>query len=167
LFFPKNGFRPTQQKVKEAMFSIIGPDRLQGHYLDLCCGTGALGLEAISRGAESVTMIDQDISYAKKNVLSILSSEDKEKVHVSKRLLQRFLSQNTHSFDVIFFDPPWHITALYTLALKQISGSDILKKGGVLLCESQKKLDLKSLLMPIGPVSIRRYGDAQLWVVNR
>ncbi|NBV83161.1 16S rRNA (guanine(966)-N(2))-methyltransferase RsmD, partial [bacterium] len=65
IVYPRNrAFRPTQEKVRAAVFNII-QDRLSGaEFLDLCCGTGAMGLEALSRGAQSITLVDMDVRYA-------------------------------------------------------------------------------------------------------
>jgi len=128
LVFPKKGFRPTQQKVKQAMFNILGPEAVIGRGLDLCCGTGGLGLEALSRGALGMVFVDEDTRYVQENISAVLSSEDKKKVQVLKKPLAKFFDQNNQEFDFIFFDPPWTSDGLYQLALKQIGQSDILKK---------------------------------------
>ena len=167
LFFPKKGFRPTQQKVKQAMFNILGPQSVMGSGLDLCCGTGALGLEALSRGAHSMVFVDEETRYVQDNICAILSAEDKKKAHLLKKHLEKFFKQNTQTFDFIFFDPPWFCDALYEFTLKQIGQSDILKKKGVFLCEGPKKQDLHLPLTSIGEVSLYGYGDTKLWIVRR
>jgi len=167
LVFPKKGFRPTQQKVKQAMFNILGPEAVIGRGLDLCCGTGGLGLEALSRGALGMVFVDEDTRYVQENISAVLSSEDKKKVQVLKKPLAKFFDQNNQEFDFIFFDPPWSSDGLYQLALKQIGQSDILKKKGVLLCEGPKKQELYLPLTSIGEVSLYGYGATKLWIVRR
>ncbi len=107
-------FRPTQDKVKEALFSILNPYLQGAHILDLFSGTGAVGFEALSRGAESVTFIDEDTQFIFDNFkyLSSHNSACKNTIIISSDVNQ-FLRQTKKTFDIIFMDPPWEAPAKY------------------------------------------------------
>ena len=169
LTHPKNrSFRPTQSRVKEALLSILSPHLDGARFLDLCCGTGAIGLEAASRGASTVTMVDLDSTTAKQNLGQALSRlpDLASSVLVLKRDVLSYLKSCSTGFDLIFFDPPWADLALYEAALKAISGFAILETNGLLICEHPKKVDLPE--MPgLERGKSYSYGDTQLTVFHR
>lgn len=130
--------RPTKDRVKEAVFSVLQSSISNSRFLDLCCGTGAMSIEALSRGAQSVTAVDVDIRHIASN-LKRLELEDQSKITLLKRPLERFLLKTESQFDIIYLDPPWTIDRLYLDSLKLISDFDILAQGGTLLLEFSKK----------------------------
>ncbi|MFT5171541.1 MAG: 16S rRNA (guanine966-N2)-methyltransferase [Candidatus Marinamargulisbacteria bacterium] len=140
LFFPKNKFvRPTQDRVKESVFNILGP--IGGlRVLDLFCGTGGLGIEALSRGAERAVFVDRFDKTIRQNL---------EKIGIDSPVfassVNAFLAGCDESFDIIFLDPPWNQEALYFDALKRIIEFDILTQGGVVVCEHQESLPISDL----------------------
>jgi 16S rRNA (guanine966-N2)-methyltransferase len=97
--------RPTADRVREALFSILG-DVGEMLVLDLFCGTGALGIEAVSRGAAAATFVDTDIRPARANVESLGIAERAELVRSDAA---RFLATSRGAFDLIFCDPPYSI----------------------------------------------------------
>ncbi len=131
--------RPTLSRVKEGMFSSIHFELLNENVkcLDLCAGSGALGIEALSRGAEHCVFVEsnRDACRIIKNNLKITSLE--EKAEVLNLDAKHFLGGTSfkESFDIIFFDPPYEEEKLYDLT-EQIPG--ILKPGGKVLIESIK-----------------------------
>ena len=166
LYYPKNleGLRPTKNMAKEAMMSIISEFKGK-KVLDLCCGTGALGLECISRGSDHVTCIDQDIRFALQNK-TILDIEDQNKVDIIQRPLYRFLKQNLKSYDIIFLDPPWELHNLYELTLNHINTSSILTDHGILICESKKNMQLPN----IGSLNLIKtyyYGHSKVSLIGK
>ena len=138
LKFPKESFvRPTSEKVKEAIFDVI-QFRLKGKsFLDLFAGSGQMGIEALSRGADSVYFVDNyksSISAIKTNV-SRLSKDLLEKVFILNRDVFDFLDFNTELFDIIFLDPPYRKSIIPKVLNKL---SCILNHGGVIICEHSK-----------------------------
>lgn len=128
---PSSNTRPTSDKIKEAIFHIMGPYFNGGHAIDLFAGSGALGIEAISRGVESVTFIDRSneaIKTIKKNVKS-LHIEDCTFIYRNDafRALS-ILSRKNKKFDLIFIDPPYEPTN-YSAILEQIQQLHITNKG--------------------------------------
>lgn len=161
LSYPKNkSFRPTQDRVREAIINIIKPILPDAQILDLCAGTGSLGLEALSQGGRSVVLVDQELRYIDENVRNIVSKYPDYRPQISryKSPLDRFLKRYNEPADIIFLDPPWDNNHLYDLALKHIAEFDILKPNGVLLCEHHKS----RVIAPPEPLEISHvysYGD--------
>lgn len=113
--------RPTTGQVKEALFSLLThgsflpePDRItDARVLDLCCGTGAIGLEALSRGAAHVTFVDNDTSMAAalRTTLETLAIPQEQWTHYKTD--GRFLRSTAHPMDIIYCDPPYREAASF------------------------------------------------------
>ena len=126
--------RPTADRVKEAMFSILQFDLPGTAVLDLFGGTGQLGIEALSRGAKSAVFVDEGekaCTLIKEN-LRRTKLEGQAKVVRSDYL--QFLKQSKEKFDIILLDPPYAEVFLEN-ALKCITEIDILQSGGIIVCE--------------------------------
>ncbi len=130
-----NAIRPTPDRVKESLFQILEP-RLRGAYvLDLFCGSGALGTEALSRGAKAAVFNDaskESIALASKN-LSFVA----ETVRFSVLDFRVCLARGGE-FDIIFADPPYRedlAAEIQTLAVR----SSAIKRGGLLVYESERE----------------------------
>ena len=104
--------RPTTGRVREAVFSTLGQDLGSGdvaRVLDLYCGSGAMGLESVSRGARSAVLVDLEPEPARANIDSLEIADRAEVVGDS---VQRYLdSLVAHEFDLIFCDPPYTLAA--------------------------------------------------------
>ncbi len=164
--------RPTPDKVKGAIFNIIGERIVECSFLDLFAGTGAIGIEALSRGAKEVVFVDNSIKAINtiKENLSRCKMQDarckivKEKtVEFIKSVGQGF---SPAKFDFIFLDPPYK-SHLGEQALMEISQCNILKKDGEVIWEHYYKKssefgvwssELKSLKLK----RTVRYGDTSL-----
>lgn len=128
--------RPTADKVKEAMFSMIQFDIEGRVVLDLFAGSGQLGLEALSRGAAKATFIDESrdavniiIENAKKTHLF-----EKCRVSVSGALPFLRSAGGKERYDIVFLDPPY-ASGLMADSLKKIADGDILAPGALIMCE--------------------------------
>ena len=133
--------RPTADRVKEALFSIIQFDIPTARILDLFGGTGQLGIEALSRGAKSAVFVDEREDACKlirENLKRTRLSEDARVVR-SDYLV--FLRSTTEKFDIIFLDPPYAEVFLEK-ALKMITEIDILQSGGIIVTERPLGKDL-------------------------
>ena len=135
--------RPTADRVKEALFSIIQFDISGAKVLDLFGGTGQLGIEALSRGAKSAVFVDSQTaacSLIREN-LKRTRLENSAKVVCSDYAL--FLKKSTETYDIILLDPPYAEKFLEN-ALKLITEIDILQSGGIIVTERpvEKNLDL-------------------------
>lgn len=132
--FEGSSIRPTTDRVKENIFNIIMPYVYGAKVLDLFCGTGALSVEALSRGAEEAVLCDissDSINLAKKNVRHAAFS-DKCVFHHKSGI--DFLNTCPVKFDIIFLDPPYN-SSLAEKSLKLIFEKDILSDGGIVVLE--------------------------------
>ena len=156
--FDGDKIRPTSDKAREALFSILYNKVIGADFLDLCCGTGAVGLEAISRGANLVTFVDSSTSSVKlceQNLKSI-----KENAEIILKDANLFLKTTDNKFDIIFFDPPYVFDDILSL-LKIIKDRKILKENAIFIYEHIKdkpsiKVDGYEL------INTKRYGLAVL-----
>ena len=133
--------RPTLAKVKEAMFGMIQFDLLGASVLDLFAGSGALGIEAVSRGAKRAVFCDADrqaVAVIRAN-LKKLGFENRASVFQGDSLsvLERLASEGA-KFDIVLLDPPYE-TDLETSALKLLDELSLLSPSAILLCEHSKE----------------------------
>ena len=133
--------RPTIDRVKEALFSIINFDIPTSNVLDLFGGTGQLGIEALSRGAKSCTFVDAGESACRliRENLKRTRLEADGKVIRSDYLA--FLKRCRETYQIIFLDPPYAEVFLEN-ALKRITEIDILRSGGIIVAERPLGKDL-------------------------
>lgn len=126
--------RPTSDRVKEALFSIIQFDIPGAKVLDLFGGTGQLGIEALSRGAESAVFVDerQDACNLIKENLQKTKLQQEARVIRSDYL--SYLRSCREKFDIILLDPPYAEVFLEN-AINTLTEIDILQSGGIMLCE--------------------------------
>ncbi|MCI8525246.1 MAG: 16S rRNA (guanine(966)-N(2))-methyltransferase RsmD [Oscillospiraceae bacterium] len=126
--------RPTAERVKEAVFSMIQFEIEGRRVLDLFAGTGQMGIEALSRGAARATFVD-----ARREAAALVRENVRRaRVEALSEIVQadylEFLSRSRGAFDLIFLDPPYAEVFLEN-ALKRISEIDILSDGGIIICE--------------------------------
>lgn len=135
--------RPTLDRVKESLFSIIGPYIKDANVLDLFSGTGNLGIESISRGAKFAWLNDKEISSISTIISNIKLTKIQEYVKITKKDYTKCLAQIEKEkvcFDIIFLDPPYE-SKLAIDTLKYLSNSkpdDILKSDGIIVYETDK-----------------------------
>jgi 16S rRNA (guanine966-N2)-methyltransferase len=148
--------RPTADRVREALFSILG--ELDGvRVLDLYCGTGALGIEAVSRGAAEATLVDAKPAAARRNVEALGLSE---RCKVVRADAVRYLRRTRDRFDLVFCDPPYRLADRLGPDLDQLI-PDRLASDGRVITESDARRPLELTL----PVLVeRRYGDTMIRV---
>ncbi len=126
--------RPTADRVKEALFSIINFDVPNTSVLDLFGGTGQLGIEALSRGAKNVVFVDESDKACTLIRENLRRTKMEEQGRVVRNDYLSFLRTTQESFDIIFLDPPYAEVFLEN-ALKCITEIDILHSGGIIVCE--------------------------------
>ena len=142
--------RPTSDRLRETLFNILAP-RIHGvRFLDLCAGSGAVGIEALSRGAAHVTFVDRSrrmCGLIEANLEALGVAEDESEVvcaEVAEYLSRRAKKAPTRAegFDIIFFDPPY--AADYELVLERLGDQSkgLLAAEGIVVVEHYKKKDL-------------------------
>ncbi len=152
--------RPTTDKNREALFNILSSakflkeiefDIAKANVLDICCGTGAVAFEALSRGAKSAYLIDNNIQHleiAKKNA-QILGIENEVKFSLSNA---KSLSKITLEYELIYIDPPYKIKA--SEFIKNLLENDIISKNSLVVIESGEDEKIEELKL----LEQRKYG---------
>ena len=133
--------RPTTDRVKEAMFSIIQFDIPCARVLDLFGGTGQLGIEALSRGAASAVFVDMSNDACKLIRENLKRSKLDNMAKVVCSDYMQFLKNTVEKYDIILLDPPYAEVFLEN-ALKMITEIDILQSGGIIVTERPLGKDL-------------------------
>ena len=129
------GTRPTQDRVKESLFGIIQNDIRDAKVLDLFAGSGNLGIEALSNGAESTYFVDINnkcIECLNKNLSSI--NEPVKVLNLDYKKALEYFKENKITFDIIFLDPPYNLECLDYI-LNKIIEYNLLNEDGIVICE--------------------------------
>ena len=158
--------RPTTDRVKEALFSIIQFELPGREVLDLFAGTGQLGIEALSRGAARCTFVDQrkDAAALVRENLKLTGLSDQARVVQGDSI--SYLMSCREKFHVIFLDPPYE-SGLLEKAMETIAAFDILREHGIMICESPLGQVLPELPQPYERGKDYRYGKIKLTVYRR
>ena len=159
--------RPTSDRLRETLFNILAP-RIEGmRFLDLCAGSGAVGIEALSRGAAHVTFVDRSRKmYALiETNLDLLSIGDSEADVVNREALDflgRHVRNEAQLFDTIFFDPPY--TTDYEEVLDYVGehAAGLLAKEGVVVVEHHKKKELAKGFSELQRYRVVKQADSSL-----
>lgn len=158
--------RPTSDRVREAIFSILGPPRPQTRVLDLFAGAGSLGLEALSRGAASVDFIDSNsasVRVLRENITS-LGVAASSRIHQSD--VVRYLPRLSGQFDWIFLDPPYR-AALAEQTLGLLGTGAVLSDDAIVLAEHDRRNEPASRHGCLIRTDQRRYGDTTISFYRR
>ena len=153
--------RPTPAKVREAVFNILS-GRIEGSaFLDLYAGTGAVGLEALSRGAGRVVFVEEN--HLRVNIIKEFVDRFgfREKTLVVKARVQDFLRKNEERFSVIFLDPPYasEETMRIVSLIDELGTSD---EGGIVIAEHSSKRELGEQAGALALKKKYKYGDTSL-----
>ncbi len=169
-FYMPAGIRPTQNVVRAAIFDLLGHDLRGITFLELFAGSGAVGLEAISRGAQEVVMVEHNDLNAKTirengEILGIEFGGPFSLVHGDAFSTVKRLSEELKRFDIVFFDPPYSQN-LAKKTLKLLARSDILHPQSLVCvqCEVSEKLEIPENL---DLLTQRRYGSSYLTLLQR
>lgn len=144
---PSKNISPTKDNVKETIFNVLRKKIKDAIVLDLFSGSGALGLEAFSRGAKKVILVDKEVATINKN-LHALSLNSNRNIEVFKQdafYFIRKLSKRTLKFDLIFLDPPYY-KDMAKKCLHILSGYDILHSDCLIIVEYESQDKLPQLI---------------------
>ena len=137
--------RPTSDRLRGTVFNVLtagAPDALEGTaWLDLYAGTGAVGIEALSRGAGSVTFVEKSKQAARairENLKSLAISDGAD---VIEQDVLKALPQLDGGYDYCFFDPPYRLEGQYEGVLRALSELNVMKAGGIVIAEHDKRFD--------------------------
>lgn len=173
--FKGSRVRPTSDKVKGAIFNMLGQDLNAERVLDLFAGTGALGIEALSRGAASAVFVDKDGALIKKNLTALGIDAGESVTIIEKDVLAALKGLSGKDrpdigFDIVFIDAPYKDTALLKEVLRMLEASEVLRGGGLIVCElSKRELDGVETDV-LGAMKVEReklYGDTAVIILSR
>ena len=158
--------RPTADRVKEAVFSIIQFETQGSHFLDLFAGTGQMGIEALSRGASHAVFVDEwkDACLLVKENLRLTGLTGQATVLQDNYL--SYLQKCKERFDIVFLDPPYAEIFLEN-ALNKISEIDILTDRGIILCERPAEKQLELEIPGLKRCKDYRYGKTWITVFRK
>lgn len=155
--------RPTSDRVRESVFGILG-SRVEGAgVLDLFAGTGALGLEALSRGARSAVLVEQDpaaFSVLRRNV-ETLRAEEAETLQMDYRRALRHLKARGRRFRLVFLDPPYG-KGLASRAAGEMASCGVAEPGATVVVEEAAREAVPPMPPGWNIADDRRYGDTRV-----
>lgn len=157
---PGNTTRPTTDKVKEAIFNMIGPYFEGGIALDLFAGSGGLGIEAVSRGLDKAIFIDRDHKAFQTIRENINTCQLEEKTEVYRNDADRALKalvKREISFDFIFLDPPYKQQQLVSL-MEKMDQHMLVHNESMIVCEHSHEVVLPSSIGGLTQVKHEKYG---------
>lgn len=162
------GTRPTPDRVREALFNILGDTVCKALVLDLFAGSGALGIEALSRGASAAIFVDSAASavdYIRRNLENLGFNEKSTVIKADSQAYLRKMALASGSFDLIFADPPYTInTNFYESLLVMVRKQGILKPRGRLIIEHPARGGEVEAPAGWAPVERRRYGETAVTI---
>ena len=158
--------RPTADRVKEALFSIINFDIPGARVLDLFGGTGQLGIEALSRGAKSATFVDAGEPACRLIRENLRRTKLEADARVVRADYMDYLKRCREQYDIIFLDPPYAEVFLEN-SLKKIAEIDILQSGGIIIAERPLGKELPWELEGFTRSKDYKYGTVLLTVYRK
>ena len=158
--------RPTSDRLRETLFNILAP-RIEGaRFLDLCAGSGAIGIEALSRGAIHTTFVDRSrsmVTLIKSNLVLCQFSDTAATVVVSEAdsFLKRFDKSSSVRWDIIYFDPPYDSD--YTMTLNFLGAHRaLLSAAGIVVVEHSHRNELADTFGELHRYRLLKQGDSRL-----
>lgn len=168
--------RPTSDRLRETLFNVIAPRIVGARFLDLCAGSGAVGIEALSRGASHATFVDQSremCMLTKSNLeLCRIDENEREVVQVEAlAFLQRVATQLSSEtrpgsqaapWDIVFFDPPYAADYDPVLETLGAQSAGLLTENGLLIVEHHHKKELAEQTGALRRYRVLKQGDSSL-----
>ena len=165
LHMPK-GIRPTQDKVRKAIFDILG-DISGLTFLELFAGSGAVGFEALSRGAVELTLVEcnsNSVLAIKRNI-ALLNAEACKLYYLESEKAIRLISLDKKCFDIIFIDPPY-LKDMAKKILQTLEGYDILAPNGLIVVQHSRLEQLLGDSLKFSLIKEAKYGDTWLSIFS-
>jgi 16S rRNA (guanine(966)-N(2))-methyltransferase RsmD len=161
--------RPTSDRLRETLFNVLAPNIPGSRFVDLFAGTGAIGIEALSRGADEVVFIENHapaVTLIRRNLesLGITIGATVLAVDALRGLAMLAARKNsgTPAFDHIFLDPPYAAAEDYSRVLEFLGSADLLAPVGILIAEHRRNFDLPEGLGALRRFRVLKQGDAAL-----
>ncbi len=166
--FKCTSIRPTSDRVREAVFNVLGQDMTSRRVLDLFAGTGAMGIEALSRGAAAAVFVDRDaraVEVIKRNI-EICGLKDRARVvRRDAKAACRMLGEEKERFDIVFIDAPYREPDLAVEVLKRLADTGLVTAGGTAVLEVSKSFALEDTV-GFEVLKEKRYGDTLVYFLK-
>jgi 16S rRNA (guanine966-N2)-methyltransferase len=166
--------RPTSDRLRETLFNVLAPDIAGARFVDLFAGTGAIGIEALSRGAAEVVFIenhDPAATLLRRNLASLGINTGATVLAVDALrglvLLASRRQQDAPGYHYIFLDPPYAAAAEYSRVLEFLGAADLLAPGGIVIAEHRRNFDLLEEPGALRRFRVLKQGDAALSFYRR
>lgn len=164
---PSLRVRPTSDRLRETLFNVIAPRIAGAGFLDLCAGSGAVGIEAISRGAKHATFVEQSRKMcaliASNLELCRIPAAESSVVHAeASAFLESARKHTNDSWDIVFFDPPYADDYLPVLERLGSRTGDLIAASGLLIVEHAKRKILPEQIGVLKRNRILKQGDSAL-----
>ena len=154
--------RPTSDRLRETLFNVIAGWVPDSRFLDLCAGSGAVGIEALSRGAAHATFVDRSrksCQLIESNLELCRVPEEQRDIYCSE--IVEFVRQwDTDGWDVVFLDPPYKSD--YVRILEILGSKKLLNDGGLLVVEHHHKTELPETIGNLRRTRVLKQGDSSL-----
>jgi 16S rRNA (guanine966-N2)-methyltransferase len=164
--FASKDIRPTPSKVREAVFDIIGPGVIESDFLDLFAGTGAVGIEAFSRGARRVTFVELNkkaILLIKENLIKIHLKDFSNIIRSNYQQAIKEFNLHQRKFDIIFLDPPYDRNYILK-PLQEIEQNDIAKNNSIIIVQHQINEKLPNDFKRLICLKKKKYGRSAITI---
>jgi 16S rRNA (guanine(966)-N(2))-methyltransferase RsmD len=162
--FPGMDIRPTPAKVREAVFDILGFKIIDSDFLDLFAGTGAIGIEALSRGAKRATFVDINpnaVNLIKANLSKIKQNDFSDVIKRDYMYSLKMLKLQQRKFDIIFFDPPYYKN-ISKKVLNEIEKNNILKKNTTVIVQHNTYEEVHAEHQKLSFLKEKKYGKSKI-----
>jgi 16S rRNA (guanine(966)-N(2))-methyltransferase RsmD len=133
--------RPTSDRLRETLFNILAPHITKSSFLDVCAGSGAIGAEAISRGAQQVTFIDNSrraCSVIEANLRTLGAEHEATIINRDAAAALKQLAKEGKQFDIVFFDPPY-ASDIYDTVMRLLDEQPLLSNDAIVIAEHRVK----------------------------
>ena len=155
--------RPTTDKVKGAIFNMIGPYFDGGRVLDLYAGSGSLAIEAISRGMASAVLVEKDRRAQAIINQNLKMTREEERFELLKMEANQSLERITGHFDLVLLDPPYAKEQIVT-DIEKMAERELLSNDALIVCETDKSVDLPEEIAGLGIWKQKIYGISKVTV---
>ncbi|MGE5391763.1 MAG: 16S rRNA (guanine(966)-N(2))-methyltransferase RsmD [Deltaproteobacteria bacterium] len=157
--------RPITAMIKEALFNVVGPDVAESRWLDLFAGSGAVGIEALSRGASQAVFIDADksaVDIIRDNLRHCGLEKEAEVYRNDVFKATRLLQKRSQHFDYVYIDPPFTNEAIFIPILKDLASSRLLEEDGILILRTPHRFRVPASIEGVACNRSDRYGESAL-----
>ncbi|WP_057490667.1 16S rRNA (guanine(966)-N(2))-methyltransferase RsmD [Streptococcus orisasini] len=158
--------RPTSDKVRGAIFNMIGPYFSGGRVLDLFAGSGGLAIEAVSRGMDSAVLVEKNRKAQAIVEANIKMTKEEDKFQLLKMEAARALERLSGKFDLVFLDPPYAKEEIVK-NIEELCQQKLLSEDVMVVCETDKSVELPEEIAELGIWKQKIYGISKVTVYVR